>query len=288
MINGEKPRIIVIVGPTASGKSDMAIKIAKERNGELVSADSRQVYIGMDVVTAKLTPPEGIKQWLVDVVEPDEVFTLADYQKLAFEAIDDILSRGKLPILVGGTAMYVDAVIENWVLPASAEKERIEVQQIIEKEGLESAMKLLQEKDQASANTIDLENPRRVARALEYVLATGESFVHAQDKALPKYEVEKIGLEVEPEVLKERMKKRVEWMFENGAVEETKKMLEKYSLDLPAMSGIGYKEIKEYIGAKISKEQAIEKITTATYQYSRRQMTWWKRDKNIKWSNNSI
>lgn len=278
-----KPRIIVIVGPTASGKSDLAVKKAIELTAELVSADSRQVYRQMDVVTAKLTPPEGIKQWLVDVVEPDESFTLADYQRLAFEAIDDILLRDKLPILVGGTAMYVDAVIENWVLPKSAEKERMEVQQIIENEGLESAVRLLQQKDPATANTIDLENPRRVSRALEYVLATGESFVHAQDKASPKYEVEKIGIEVEPAVLKKRMRKRVEWMFENGAVEETKKLLEKYSLDLPSMSGIGYNEIKQYIDGELTKEQAIEKITTATYQYSRRQMTWWKRDKSIRW-----
>lgn len=280
----KKPQIKVIVGPTASGKSDYAVQLAGLCSGELVSADSRQVYVGMDFVTAKFKPPEGIKQWLVDVVNPDNEFTLADYQRLAFGAIDDILSRGKLPILVGGTAMYVDAVIDNWVLPKSSTKEREIVQKLIEDSGLEAAVKLLVENDPISAQTIDLNNPRRVTRALEYVLATGESFVVAQNKAEPKYEVEMIGLDVPTEVLRQRMKNRVRRMFENGAVEETKRLLEKYSLDLPAMSGIGYKEIKMYIDGNLTKDEAIEKITTATYQYSRRQMTWWRRDKNIIWT----
>lgn len=278
-----KPKIIAIVGPTASGKSDYAINIARERNGELVSADSRQVYIGMDIVTAKLIPPKDVKQWLVDVAEPDETFTLADYQKLAFEAIDNILERNKLPILVGGTGMYIDAVTENWLLPEAINKFKVDVQNIIKNEGLESAVKLLKEKDPASANTIDVNNPRRVSRALEYVMSTGESFVHAQSKGAPKYEVEKIGLHVEPRELRQRMFKRVERMFENGAVEETERLLKKYPLELPSMSGIGYKEIKLYIDGVLTKEKAIEKITIASYQYSRRQMTWWKRDKNIKW-----
>lgn len=280
----KKPQIKVIVGPTASGKSDYAVQLAGLFNGELVSADSRQVYVGMDVVTAKFKPPEGIKQWLVDVVNPDNEFTLADYQRLAFGAINDILSRGKLPILVGGTAMYVDAVIDNWVLPKSSIKEREIVQKLIVNNGLEAAVKLLVEKDPISAQTIDLNNPRRVTRALEYVLATGESFVVAQSKAEPKYDVEVIGMDVPTEVLRQRMKNRVRWMFDNGAVEETKRLLEKYSLDLPAMSGIGYKEIKMYIDGNLTKDVAIEKITTATYQYSRRQMTWWRRDKNIIWT----
>lgn len=279
-----KPLIVTIVGPTASGKSDLAVRMARERNGELVSADSRQVYKGMDIVTAKLTPPQDVKQWLVDVAEPDETFTLADYQWLAFDKIDDIIERGKLPILVGGTAMYVDAVTENWVLPEATDAHRDQVQNLIDTNGLGAAVKMLQEKDPATANTIDLENPRRVARALEYVLTTGESFVHAQDKASPKYEVEKIGIDVDPDVLRERMRKRVEWMFASGAVEETKKLLEKYSFDLPSMSGIGYREIKSFIDGDITKEEAIEKITAASYQYSRRQMTWWKRDKSIEWT----
>lgn len=125
-------------------------------------------------------------------------------------------------------------------------------------------------------------------RALEYVLATGESFVLAQNKAEPKYEVEIIGLDVPSEILRQRIKERVKKMFDNGAVEETKKLLAHYSLDLPSMSGIGYKELKQFIDGDITEEQAIEKITIATYQYSRRQMTWWKRDNSIKWISKSI
>lgn len=283
----KKPRILVIVGPTASGKSELAVKLAREKNGELVSADSRQVYKGMDIVTAKLTPPEGIKQWLVDVVEPDEMFTLSDYQRLAFEAIDDILSCGKLPILVGGTAMYVDAVIENWVIPPTDNEARRLVQEMFDNYGLNSVVEMLKEKDPETAKVIDIQNSRRVVRALEYVLATGESFIAAQNKAEPKYEVETIGLDVPSEMLRQRIKERVHKMFDNGAVEETKKLLAHYSLDLPSMSGIGYREIKMFINGELTKEEAIEKITTTTYQYSRRQMTWWNRNGNIKWVNNS-
>lgn len=279
----EKPRIVVIVGPTASGKSDLAVELAREKNGELVSADSRQVYKGMDIVTAKLTPPEGIKQWLVDVVEPDEVFTLSDYQSLAFEAIGDILTRGKLPILVGGTTMYVDAVIENWVIPPTDNEMRQRVQEMFDNDGLNSLVELLKEKDPETAKVIDTQNSRRVVRALEYVLATGESFIFAQNKAESKYEVEIIGMDVPSEILTQRIKERVKKMFDNGAVEETKKLLAHYSLDLPSMSGIGYREIKMFIDGELTKEEAIEKLTTATYQYSRRQMTWWRRSKNVQW-----
>lgn len=286
----KKPLLLVIVGPTSSGKSDLAVKLARRFNGELVSADSRQVYIGMDIGTAKLKPPRGVKQWLVDVVRPDQSFTLKQYQRLALRVIGDIQRRGKLPILIGGTGLYIDAVVDNWQIPAVAPQHRLrrKLERVLLSQGLSPLVRQLQTVDILSAERIDLNNPRRVIRALEVAFTTGNSFVSAKQKGEPRFNVLKICLIASREQLRQRIQKRTQAMVRRGLVGETRRLLKRYSPHLPAMSGIGYAEVAAYINGEIQRAEMINKIVTHSMQYARRQMTWWKRDSFILHVTNSI
>jgi tRNA dimethylallyltransferase len=308
-------KLIVILGPTASGKTGLSLKLAKKFGGEVVSADSRQIYKGMDIGTGKVEDKKGVRHYLFDVVRPDEEFTLADYKKKAVAAIRDILKRGKVPFLVGGTGLYIQAVVDNLEIPAVPPNKKLRAQ--FEKElaltphpsplpqgerGIDSRdrekvikkwYKKLLKLDPGAAEVVDAKNPRRIIRALEVCLSTGKQFSKLREKGKPLFDVLQIGINLPREKLYDQIDERVEQMIKDGLAGETKKLLKKYSSRLPSMSGIGYKEIGEYLSQKVRKSEsqkalneAAQKIKFRTHAYARRQMTWFRRDKRIKWIKN--
>ena len=280
-------KLIVILGPTASGKSDLAIKLAKKFNGEIVSADSRQIYKEMDIGTAKnVRPLRPNIIHLIDVVRPDQEFTLAQYKRLAIKAIKDIQRRGKLPFLVGGTGLYIQAIVDNLQIPIVKpdKKLRNKLEKLTNQELLQQLKKI----DPLTARAIDLNNKRRLIRALEVCLKTKKPFSQQRKKGQPLFDVCQIGLKLNKKILERRINQRVEQMIKMGLIKETKKLAKKYSLDLPAMSGIGYQEISQYLQGKINLGQAKALIKQHTRQYAHRQMTWFKKDQRINWLNYSF
>lgn len=284
-----KRKVIVIVGPTASGKTGVSIDLAKKINGEIISADSMQIYKKMNIGTAKVTPEEadGIKHYLVDVLNPDEEFSVAKYKELAEQAIEEILKKGKVPIIVGGTGLYV-SVLTNGI-ELSEEKEdnsiRILLEERVKKEGIDGLYSELQEIDPESALKIDKNNTRRVIRALEIYKLTGKTKTQADKDSIkePKYDYSIYGILTDREELYNRINMRVDIMIEQGLIEEVKELREKYNFSKTALQGIGYKEVIEYLDGRVSKKEMIEKIKLESRRYAKRQMTWFKRDKNIKW-----
>lgn len=288
------PRLIVVCGPTASGKTDLAIVLAKKFNGEIVNADSRQIYKEMDIATAKptldygLQTPDyivdGINHYLLDIINPDENFTLSDYKDQAQKTIKEIIKKGKIPFLVGGTGLYIKAIVDNLEIP------RVEPDLVLRREleskSAEERIKMLKEIDPETYEKIDIQNPRRVIRALEVVLSTGESFLKQQKKGKPLYDVLQLGIKVDKENLYERINKRCEKMIEAGLVQEAKRLAQKYSWELPSMSGIGYRQMRDYIEGKMTLEEAIEWLQTDTRHYAKRQMTWFRKDEKIVWIEN--
>lgn len=298
------PKILVIVGPTASGKTALAIALAKKYNGEIVSADSRQIYKWMAIGTGKVPRDnkkskkyisEGIPHYLIDIKNPNEDYSVAEYKRDAINAINDISKRGKLPILVGGTGLYAKAAVDNLTIPeVKADprlRKRLEVQ--IKKEGLAAVAKKLVSLDPEAASIVDLKNPRRVIRALEIVLKTKQSFSASRKSGPPLYEAMQIGLFPGKEKLAKRIKKRTEEMFKNGLAKEVKTLLKKYppspkhygkaSPYCRAFDGIGYREVIDYLNGKISLPEAEELINKNSINYAKRQMTWFKKDKRIRW-----
>lgn len=293
------PKLIVVCGPTASGKTDLAIVLAKKFNGEIVNADSRQIYKEMDIATAKPSKVtsdklqvtstdeyiiDGVKHYLLDIISPDENFTLSDYKDQAQKTIKEIIKKGKIPFLVGGTGLYIKAIVDNLEIP------RVEPDLVLRKEleskSAEERVKMLKEIDPETYEKIDIQNPRRVIRALEVVLSTGESFLKQQKKGKPLYNVLQLGIKVDKENLYERINKRCEKMVEAGLIQEAKRLAQKYSWELPSMSGIGYRQMRDYIEGKMTLEEAIEWLQMDTRHYAKRQMTWFKKDEKIVWIEN--
>jgi len=312
------PKIIVIVGPTASGKTALSLSLAKKFNGEIVNADSRQVYRGMNIGTAKplgglratdyglrttarvadygLGVVDGIPHHLFDIVSPDEEFTLAHYKKAAVAAIKDILKRKKLPIVVGGTGLYIWALVDNLDIPEVAPD--LVLRAKLEKMPLAELVEKLKKADPETAGRVDLKNPRRVIRALEVALSAG---AFKPKKSLPLFDVLQIGLNPSREELNRRISQRVEEQIKDGLVEEVKKLVAPSPSsipacrqagspraggdiwDLPAMSGIGYRQLRSYLEGRETLAGAIEAIKRDTRHYAKRQMTWFRRDKRIKW-----
>ena len=288
------PKIIVILGPTASGKTDLGLVLAKKFNGEIVSADSRQVYKTMDIGTAKPVGEwekerkvyivDGIPHHLIDVVDPKKDFSLADYKALATKSIETILSRKKLPLVVGGTGLYIQALVENLDIPKVEPDKHLRAQ--LEKKKLSELAAMLEKIDPDTAEKIDLKNPRRVLRALEVVIQSGESIFKQQTKSNPIYEALQIGIDLPRAELYERINSRVDGQIAEGLVEETKKLSKKYKWSLPSMSGIGYKQIGFYLRGEMTLSQAVEVLKRDTRRYAKRQMTWAARDKKIIWIKN--
>ncbi len=282
-------RLIAIVGPTAAGKSRLAIDLARAFDGEIVSADSRQVYRYLDIGTAK-SPPEElamVKHHLIDVVNPDDGFSLAQYQDMANKAIDDIQRRGKLPLLVGGSGLYVWAVLEGWNIPRVAPdiKLRRRLEEMVARDGAEGLYRELTTVDPEAAARIDKRNIRRLIRAIEVTRGTGEAFSKLQGKRPPSYRSLMIGLTAERTELYRRIDLRVDKMIENGLVDEVRSLIDRgYSLELPAMSGIGYRQIVQHIRGELDIKAAVQQIKFENHRFLRRQQNWFKSgDSRIHW-----
>jgi tRNA dimethylallyltransferase len=283
----EKPKLIAVVGPTASGKTALGIALAQEFGGEIISADSRQIYRGMDIGTAKPTATErhAIPHHLIDIKDPDEDYTVADYQRDAITAINGVIARGNVPLLVGGTGLYVRAVLENLDIPkAVADPElRAQIEKDIADSGLETVFKRLVALDPEAAYVVDPKNPRRVVRALEVAITTGEPFTAQRKKNDPLFNTLVLGLDPSAELLRERIDQRVDAMVRDGLVHETAALTEKYGKTAVAFDAIGYREIIAYLNGMSSLEDAIAAIKMNTWHYAKRQMTWFKKDRSTQW-----
>lgn len=285
-----EPRpLVVVLGPTASGKTGLGIALAQRFGGEIVSADSRQIYRRMDIGTAKPTPADraAVPHHLIDIVDPDQTFTLAEYQRAAYAAIDDIHARGGLPLLVGGTGQYLSAVAEGWGIPEVPPNPelRTELEAYAAEHGAEALHARLQQHDPEAAARIDSRNMRRVVRALEVCLETGTPISALQRKAPPPYRLCQIGLTLPRQALHERINRRVSAMIDAGLADEVRALLEAgYTWDLPSMSGLGYAQWRPYFSGEQSLTATVDAIRQATRAFARRQMTWFKgHDTGILW-----
>lgn len=276
------PKVIVIVGPTASGKSALAVRLARKAGGEIVSADSRLLYRGMDIGTAKPTAKErsGVPHHLIDLVAPDRTLTLAEYKRRAVRTIRGILKRGRLPIVVGGTGLYVRAIVENLEIPEVPPDPAYRA--YLERKGKDWILKRLAKLDPDYAARIG-PNPRYATRALEVIRATGKPFGAQQGKGRPLFDALVLGIAPEKKVLDHRIGRRVDLMIKAGLIKEAKRLSERYDWDLPSMSGIGYSEFRPYFEGKIGLADAIETVKTDTRRYAKRQMTWWRSVEGVRW-----
>ncbi len=283
--SGEQPRppLVAIVGPTAVGKSDLALHLALALNGEIVSADSRQVYRYLDIGTAKPTPEERalVPHHLINVVDPNQVYTLAEYQRDAYRAIDGILSRGHVPFLVGGTGLYVRAVIEGLKIPRVPPNRRLreELERRAAEVGPEAVYRELQQVDPEAAAQIDWRNVRRVIRAIEVFRVTGRPISQLRQAQPPRYAVLIIGLIVDRAELYRRIDERVDRMMAAGLVDEVTRLMDMgYSPEAPALSGLGYRQIGAYLRGEVDLDTAVAMIKNETHRFARQQYTWFRPD----------
>lgn len=281
--------LIVIAGPTASGKTGLSISLAKVLGGEIVSADSMQIYKYMNIGTAKPTEAEkeGIPHHMMDFLEPDVNFSVADYCEMAHKVIAEIHSRGKMPILVGGTGLYIDSLVNNVDFDQDDENHQIrkELEEMAEKEGVEAVHNILKEIDPETAQKYHPNNIRRVIRAIEFYRVTGKRISdHAKEEKTPRYDVVYFCIDWDREILYDRINRRVDIMVEEGLVEEVKELLAKgYDKNSTAMQGIGYKEFYACLGGIKTLEETLEEIKQGSRRYAKRQLTWFRRNKNIHW-----
>ncbi|OGY21860.1 MAG: hypothetical protein A2126_02960 [Candidatus Woykebacteria bacterium GWB1_45_5] len=294
-------KLLVIVGPTGTGKTALGLELAKKFNGELVSADSRQVYVGMDIGTGKsplrlksevrsLNLKKEREKWIVDgipihlydVITPDKTFSVAEYQQLAYKVIGEIHEKDKLPILVGGTGLYVQAIVEGLKIPKAPPDKNLRAQ--LESQPLPTLLSKLEEVDSVTASKIDRQNPRRVIRALEVYYQTGEPLSKLQGKFKVGFDSLQIGLTATRDYLYRRTDQRVEGWFKEGFSEEVKALLAQgYREDLPAMTSLGYRQVAMYLVGNISLEEAKQRIKWEHHGFIRRQITWFRKMREITW-----
>lgn len=284
-----KEKLLVLIGPTAVGKTKLSIELAKKFNGEIISGDSMQIYRGMDIGTAKIEPDEmeGIPHHLLDIRNPDESFSVAEFQELVRAKISDIHSRGKLPMLVGGTGLYIQSVIYDYQFSDAFSDEafRSSLEEKAQQNGNEYVHELLRQVDPESAERIHPNNLRRVIRAVEVFHITGKTmseYQEEQEKELL-YNVVLVGLTMDREKLYERINLRVDLMMNAGLIEEVKKLHEQGIRDVQSIQAIGYKEIYEYLDGKIELQEAIEKLKQNSRRYAKRQLTWFRNKMDVKW-----
>jgi len=288
----KKPIVIVICGPTASGKTALSIELAKRIDGEIVSADSMQIYKDMDIGSAKVTPNEmqGIKHYLIDQVYPNERYSVANYKQDAKNAIEEILSKGKTPIVVGGTGLYIDSLIYEIEYKDIKinEEYREELAKIKDEHGLEVLYKKAVEIDPEAMEKISPNDFKRITRILEIYEATGKNKTQQEAESrlneVP-YDYRVFAIDYDREKLYERINKRVDIMIEKGLINEVKKLLEKYSEFPTAMQGLGYKEVKQYLDGEMTQEEMIELIKQESRRYAKRQFTWFRKNKQTIWLN---
>lgn len=289
-------KLLIIAGPTAVGKTDISIKLAKELNGEIISADSMQIYKHMDIGSAKISldEMEGIKHHLIDIIDPSEEFSAAEFKSRAENAIDDIIARGKYPIIAGGTGLYINSIICNYEFTGAYKDE--EYREYLNKLALEKGKnyvhELLKDIDKESYEKLYPNDLKRVIRALEVYRVTKKTIssinkgVNLYD--IP-YDISYYVLNMNREKLYERIDKRVDKMLHDGLVTEVVKLKNMgYNSDMQSMKGIGYKEILYYLDGELSFEEAVELIKKGSRHYAKRQLTWFRKDKRAKWINKDI
>lgn len=288
-----KDNLCIIVGPTSIGKSDLAIDLAQKHNGEIISADSMQIYKYMNIGTAKVREEEmkDIPHHMVDIIDPDEGFTVSDFKHMAKKHIKEINSKGRLPIVVGGTGLYINSLVYNLdfaQIPPNEEL-RMEYEDKIEKFGNEYLHNKLMKIDKSSGEKISIKDKKRIIRALEIYDSTGRTMSEYNKNFRvmnEDYNLLYIALDMDRAKLYERINNRVDIMLEKGLIDEVKSILEMgYNKDLISLKAIGYKEIIMYLENEISLEEAIELIKKASRNYAKRQLTWFRRDHRIKWIN---
>jgi len=280
-------KLIVILGPTASGKTDLSIKLSKKFNGEIVSADSRQVYKGMDVGSGKVTKKEmnGIPHYLLDVANPKTRFSVAQYQKLALKAIKNIQTKNKLPFLVGGTGFYIQSIVDNIIIPEV--KPDWKLREKLEKLTVEQMFEKLKKIDLVRAKSIDRYNPRRLVRALEIVLKTGKRVPTITHIKSPNINILQIGVIKSQKELRNLINKRLlKRLKDNVMINEVKKLRKSLSWKRLEEFGLEYRHVAQYLQNKISYKEMINKIQIESEHYAKRQVTWFKRDKRINWIKN--
>jgi tRNA dimethylallyltransferase len=285
-----KQALVLFIGPTAVGKTRLAISSARKMGDvEIISCDSRLFYRGMDIGTAKPTVEEmeGIPHHLIDIADPDEVLSLGLFQQRARECIQDIAGKGHLPFLVGGTGQYVRAVTEGWTVPSVEPDERLRnyLNRVLEQQGLEELARWLRMLDGAAYASVDLRNPRRVLRALEIILATGEPLAKRRTRSESPYRLIQIGISMPREQLFKRIDDRVDLMISTGLEAEVRALIDRgYGPDLPSMSAIGYQEMAAFIRGEMTIEDAVVLMKRRTHAFVRRQANWFKEsDPDICW-----
>lgn len=296
-----KPSIIVVVGPTASGKSELAVKLAKKFNGEIISADSRQIYRGLDIGSGKVAGKwkgdvysyKDVPHYLIDEASPRLQYSVARFKKQTNKVIADIIARGKLPIICGGTGHWIDAVVFNETLPAV--KPNAKLRSELNKLSTEELFKRLKKLDPERATNIDQHNPRRLVRALEIVMTTGQPVPKRLTLPSPQvgrvregmYNTIWLGIKPSPELLRAKIEKRLKQRLKQGLVEEVRQLhANKMSWKKLEDFGLEYKFAALYLQAKISEQEMFDQLLRAIKQYAKRQFTWWKRNPNIHWSDN--
>ena len=291
MTNNELKPLVILVGPTAVGKTAASIGLAKALNGEIISGDSMQIFRGLDIGTAKITKEEmqGVPHHLIDIKEPWETFSVAEFKRLADEAIADIHDRGKMPIIVGGTGFYINSVLYEYHFGEADTDEayRAELEQYAEAHGNEALWNILQEKDPDSAAKLHSNDTKRVIRALEVLHVTGIPASERQstvDKQTMRYNAVYIALNMPREVLYDRINRRVDIMIQDGLEAEVRTALANgVAQDALSMTSIGYRQMIQYFNKEISFDRAVELIKRDTRHFAKRQLTWFRHDPNIQW-----
>lgn len=286
-----KPKVIVIVGPTASGKTALSIELAKKIDGEIVSCDSMQIYKDMDIGSAKPTKEEmqGVKHYMIDIVAPNERFSVAEYKKQAEFAIEEILSKGKTPIVVGGTGLYSDCLIYGIEYPEiqfdQEYRKKLEEQAKTE-QGLKELYNEAKKIDEKAIEKISENDKKRIIRILEIYHQTGKNKTELEIESRKnevKCNFKVFAINMDRQILYDRINKRVDIMIENGLIQEVEKLLNKYNQFPTAMQGLGYKEVEQYLNKELTKEEMIEKVKQETRRYAKRQLTWFRKNKETIW-----
>lgn len=289
------PRVVFVVGPTSSGKTDIALKIAHLLDGEIINADARQVYQDVTIGTGK--PPNGkrkrigaltaymvygIPHYVMDVIDPSRVYSVAEWRSDAMQAIKAIVRRGKLPMVVGGTGLYISSLIDHYEFPSVEPQPFLRAS--LDSKTLDELVQVLLAADPDSAGIVDLKNKRRVIRALEVVTFSGKKFSEARGKADPLVDAIQLGITRPQEELYSRLEKSIDRMFAEGLVDEVKMLLRKgIPPDAPSMTSIGYSDVATYLRGDMELEEVVALIKRRTRQYAKRQITWFKRDSRIHW-----
>lgn len=286
-----KEKVIVIVGPTAVGKTELSLKLAKDLSGEIISGDSMQVYKELDIGTAKATKEEQeiIPHHLIDIIKMTEEFSVSDFQTKARSLIKDITSRGKLPIIVGGSGLYIQSILYDYQFPNEARNEELtrQLEKEVESKGIEPLYNQLKEIDPKQASKIHPNNHRRVIRAVEIYKTTGLTMteIQARQKVTPLYDAHIIGLEMDRDLLYKRINERVDIMIQAGLVAEAKNVFDTVGENSQAMRGIGYKELVPYFKSEMSLDECIEVLKLNSRRFAKRQYTWFKNKMDISWYN---